>query len=86
MEDNRFAGLREKLEELVWPQLYMFKFICPKDQLGELTAIFMPHDYQTKASSKGSYISVTSKIMLNSPEEVVEYYEKAAQIKGIYLL
>lgn len=39
-----------------------------------------------KSSSKGNYISVTVKIVMMSPEEVIARYKLVAGIEGIIML
>ncbi len=81
------ASFREKLEkEYSFPTLYKFKFIVPEAALDEVTALFSKHDYQTRPSKNGKYISVTAKIMAESSDKIIEFYQKASTIKGIIAL
>jgi putative lipoic acid-binding regulatory protein len=82
-----FEALQEKLDsQFSWPSLYMFKFIVPSARVDEVISLFSRHNVQTKASQKGTYISVTAKIMANSSEEVIQLYKKAVTIEGIISL
>jgi putative lipoic acid-binding regulatory protein len=82
-----FHSLREKIkEQYTWPSLYMFKFIVPQAKVDEVKQIFPKHEVQTKPSSKGTYVSVTAKVMANSTEEIIAIYQKAQSIKGIISL
>ncbi|MFT7031525.1 MAG: putative lipoic acid-binding regulatory protein [Cyclobacteriaceae bacterium] len=80
-------SFKEKLEnEYSFPTLYIFKFIVPKTQVGELSALFEKHDYKTRPSKKGSYISITAQMMVESSDKIIEIYKKASTIKGIISL
>jgi len=83
---NRFEGLREKLEKLDWPVEYMFKFIVPMEKVGDIIAIFPEGDYATKTSEKGNYVSITSCKKMPSENDVIAIYEKAARIEGVISL
>lgn len=78
---------KEQLDsEYSWPALYMFKFIVPNGQEGEVKALFPYNEVTSKASKNGKYISVTAQIMMNSSEAIVQIYEAAYKIKGIISL
>jgi putative lipoic acid-binding regulatory protein len=84
---DRFESLRQKIDEqYTWPSLYMFKFIVPQAKVNEVKSLFPKHEVQTKPSSKGTYISVTAKIMANSTEEIIAIYTRAQSIEGIISL
>lgn len=87
MEDETiYDGLRDKLNELDWPSVYMFKFIAPNDKAEELTYIFNDLEYNFKPSRTGKYISFTSTVMMDSPQSIIEIYIKAARIEGVIAL
>ncbi len=80
-------SFRERLEqEYSFPALYQFKFIVPQESLDDLLGIFTKHDYQTRASKNGNYISVTANIMADSSDTIIEYYNRASVVKGIISL
>lgn len=80
-------SFKEKLEiEYSFPALYTFKFIVPKTSLDKVAALFEKHDYQTRQSSKGSYVSVTAQMMVESSDKIIEVYKKASTIEGIFSL
>ncbi|MEM7108493.1 MAG: DUF493 family protein [Bacteroidota bacterium] len=80
-------SFKEKLEnEYEWPALYTFKFIVPEQKIEALKSIFEGHEIVEKASSKGNYISLTSKIMAQSSDFIIETYMKASKIDGIISL
>lgn len=78
---------RNKLEGAhSFPTLYMFKFIVLEDKKDEVSALFPLNELSFKPSSKGKYISVTAKVMAQSPDYVIEIYKRAHQIEGIIAL
>ena len=87
---NDTTNFRKLLaEEISWPHVYMFKFIIPADQAkqNQIIAFFPSNsDVSFKASRTGKYTSVTIKALMQTPEEVINHYEKAAKIDGIISL
>jgi putative lipoic acid-binding regulatory protein len=80
-------SFREKLEtEYEWPSLYTFKFIVPREKVDEVRVIFKNHDITEKESSKGKYISVTSKMMSESSQHIIDIYLEANKIEGLIAL
>ena len=80
-------SFKEKLEsEYSFPALYMFKFIVPITQLDKVAVLFEKHDYQTRPSKKGSYVSMTAQMMMESSDKIIEVYKKASLIEGIISL
>ncbi|MFY0650897.1 MAG: DUF493 family protein [Cyclobacteriaceae bacterium] len=80
-------SFKEKLEQqYTFPALYKFKFIVPKNSLAEVSALFSKHDYQTKPSKKGTYVSLTVSIMVESSDKIIEIYKEASSIEGIISL
>ncbi len=86
MEKDGYEGLREQLEKLEWPAIYMYKFIVPLESLDELLAMFGKEDTTTKLSKNGNYASVTAKPFMYSAEKVIDRYKKANEIEGIIML
>ncbi len=80
-------SLKAKLDEQSsFPSLYMYKFIVPKEKVSEVKKLFPKHDVSTKPSSKGTYVSVTAKVMAKSSEEIILVYKEAWKIEGIFSL
>ncbi|MFC3416415.1 DUF493 domain-containing protein [Algoriphagus hitonicola] len=78
---------KEKLEANgQFPMLYMFKFIVPNGREHEVGAIFPKNEITLKPSSGGKYISTTIQVMVESADEVINYYEQAASIEGVISL
>ena len=69
-----------------WPGEYVFKFIAPKENVSDVKEVFIGHDIDIKASSKGSYHSITSRIRVSSSDEIIEIYQKAGQVEGVISL
>lgn len=89
--DEQFKSLHEKLSnDITWPSVYMFKFIIPTLNTEELAILISHFDPKSeidyKQSSSGKYISITIKELLESPDAVIEKYQKAAIIKGVMSL
>lgn len=85
--DQFFEKLKEKLDlEHQWPSIYMFKFIVPSEKVNEVKGLFPKHEVSTKPSSKGTYISVTAKVMIPNSEEVIKTYKEAKKIEGLIAL
>ena len=64
----------------------MFKFIVPKDKEKQLTNIFREDRIESRASSKGNYISITVRKMISETYDVIRIYEEAHQIEGVIAL
>ncbi|PIP91502.1 MAG: DUF493 domain-containing protein [Bdellovibrionales bacterium CG12_big_fil_rev_8_21_14_0_65_38_15] len=82
--------MNDKLKELldneyVWPAHYTFKFIVSSDRLGELVEI-LGNGVEVKESAKGNYVSVTLHAKMDSSDEVLELYKRAAVVKGVISL
>jgi len=78
---GRFKTLLDEQNE--WPTRYTFKFIVPAEQLEEVKAVFGGHPVRVRASSKGTYKSVTAQMQVDSSQAVVDVYKEASSIEGI---
>lgn len=85
-DSEKFKSLLEG--QYNWPTHYSFKFIVPSDQLNELKQLLSHYDAEIseRASSKGTYTSVTVKMRREGPEEVIIIYQKVSYIKGLVSL
>lgn len=84
-----FDTLKQRLQELDWPSVYYFKFICPSDEetVAKVTALFSADtDLNIRPSKKGNYMSISAKEVMVTPEAVINIYEKSAKIKGVISL
>ena len=84
---NNIRSFRQKLDNIhSWPSLYMFKFIVPVGKESEIERLFPGNELSKKESSKGNYVSVTAKILMNSSDAVIDIYKKATQVEGVIAL
>ena len=81
---DNFRQLLDSTNE--WPSKYLFKFIAPKTEVDELKTVFEGQKIDIKASSKGTYHSVTSSIVCHSADDVIAIYKKAGAIEGVISL
>ena len=81
------SAFKEKLESFgTFPMAYLFKFIVPFGKEGEIAAIFPGEEVILKPSSGGKYISTTINKRVESADQVIGLYEKAASIEGVISL
>jgi len=90
-EEAFYKKLKVQLDDTTtFPSDYMYKFIVPTDgnQVDEVQEIFDKGGavINTKKSKTGKYISVSIVINLSSSDEIINYYKKAENIKGIISL
>lgn len=85
MEDH-YQSLREKLEVLEWPTIYMFKFIVPIEKKEEIITLFDGREITSRLSKTGKYFSVTSNVFLENVDQVISIYKEASDIEGIIAL
>jgi len=84
-----FNTLREQLELLDWPNVYLFKFIIPNDQkiIAQVSAFFDENaDIKFQPSGKGNYTSISVKTVMLSVDEIITIYQQASAIKGVISL
>lgn len=93
MEKNEefYSKLLNTLEETTkFPSPYLYKFIVPANGEGvkDLESIFDPTNAKidTKPSKTGKYIAVSIKLTVQSAQQVIDLYKKAATISGIISL
>lgn len=86
-----YKKLKAQLEDTTsFPADYLYKFIVPTDenQAEEVKALFDKGGavIDTKKSKTGKYISVSIRLKVKSSEEIIAYYKKVENIKGIISL
>ncbi|MGE0566697.1 MAG: DUF493 family protein [Bacteroidia bacterium] len=90
MTEEDLNNFKKKLEETtIFPAVYMFKFIVEADnrKIALVESLFHEQaEIHTKESENGKYISITSKQVVMSSDEVIQVYQEAAKIKGIMFL
>lgn len=94
-EDKKTIEFYERLKKQLrddtqWPSPYLYKFIIPSNlsKIAEIEAIFDGTDavIKTRDSSKGTYTSVSIKVMMDSPEKVIEKYLEVSSVEGVISL
>lgn len=89
MSEDPFAKLEVKLQEMEYPLLYPFKFICLSDNhlIAQLMALFGTNNtMDIRPSKNGKYSALTVKETMLSAESIMDIYRKAAEIKGVIIL
>ena len=85
-----FDGLREKLGELSFPSVYMFKFIVKSDlqKIAQIESLFHSEraEITRKESSKGAFVSISVKEVMLSVDEIIEVYIQSSKIEGVITL
>jgi putative lipoic acid-binding regulatory protein len=85
--DDQNQDFKDQLDqEHEWPDLFMFKFIVPRDRQSQIEALFKPEQITSKASKRGNYVSITAKVTMQSSDEVIAIYEAAYRIEGVIAL
>ena len=73
-------------ETYQWPDYYMFKFIVKVEHKDQVLTLLEGHEIEFKHSEKGNYISVTSRVIINHTDEVIEIYHRLKMVPGILSL
>ena len=86
-----YKKLQWQLEDTTqFPSDYLFKFIVPTtdNQVEEVENLFNNKGavINTKKSKTGKYVSVSIVLNIENAATVIDYYQKAAKIKGIISL
>ena len=86
-----YTRLQEQLKgDTTWPAPYLYKFIVPGNaqKIAQIEAVFngMNAQINTRDSSKGTYSSVSIKVMMPSPEAVIEIYKQVSRVEGVISL
>jgi putative lipoic acid-binding regulatory protein len=94
-KDNKsiefYKRLKIQLEENTsWPAVYLYKFIVPanKNNVEKIEQIFIDNkaNFSKRDSSKGTYSSVSIKVLMESPDCVIEKYIEVSKIEGVISL
>lgn len=94
-DDKKTDVFYERLKEQLagdtdWPAEYLYKFIVPSvlEKIAEIEAVFDGTDarIKTRDSSKGTYTSISVKVMMDSPETVIEKYREVSKVEGVISL
>lgn len=86
-DPNWWSNFKQLLDDNnEWPVVYLFKFIVPKDGMDALKQVFEDHEIDIKASTKGNYLSLTTRIHVESSDDVVAIYRAAGEVEGVIAL
>jgi len=86
MKDEQFDKLREQLNQMSWPTIYMFKFIIPAEnkKIAMVESKFSDEAIITqKESTNGKYISITIKEVMLNAESIIDKYKEMEGIEGL---
>jgi len=89
MSENAFDKLKEQLELLEWPNVYLFKFIIPNEPeaIAKTSSLFgEAADLTMHPSRNGKYVSISVKEMMLNVDSIIEIYHRAIKIKGLMAL
>lgn len=86
-----YKRLKKQLEEdTTWPSPYLFKFIVPAEleKIAEIRSIFdgFDADINTRDSTKGNYTSISIRVTMDSPEQVIKKYIEVSTVEGVISL
>ena len=85
-----FDSLKEKLEQMTFPSLYLFKFIVKSDlkKIAQIESLFHSEraEIRLQESSKGAFVSISVKEIMMSAEEIIDIYVKSSKIEGVIAL
>ena len=90
-KETFYIKLKERLVSTTeFPSEYLYKFIVPSEgnQVMDIEKLFKGKSIKLnkKDSKTGKYVSVSIRVNLSSPDEVISYYKQAETIKGIISL
>ena len=83
-KQKNFMALLES--QYKWPSKYRFKFIVPRTEIDTIKEIIGSKNNEYKETKSGHYLSVTAERQMESPQDVLDYYKKVANIKGVISL
>lgn len=84
MDFGKFKALLD--DQMVWPDYYSFKFVVKSGHKDSLLEILEEHSITERQSKNGNFVSITSRKLVHSSDDVVEVYQKASTIEGILSL
>ena len=87
MSDPKHEKFRELLDQnYQWPDFYTWKFIVKVETQNHVLALLGDHEISVKTSEKGNYISITSRKLVKTTDEVLEVYSLISKIPGVMSL
>lgn len=87
MADDPYASLKLRLDESHrWPGVYTFKFIMKAELVSSFVVLLEGHRYTTRPSAAGRHVAITAELFMESSDEVIALYRKAAEFTGVIAL
>lgn len=89
---DNWDNLKNKIEASQnFPSIYMFKFILSGDnhKIAQIEALFdnvAERDISIRTSSRGRYVSITVKQMVENVEYIINIYKQVAKIPGVMMM
>ncbi len=83
-EQDRIRTLIDEHND--WPSPFLFKFIVPAGQLGELRDRLKDFELHQRSSRNGNYTSVSLRPLMESSDAVLAIYERVVDLDGIIRL
>jgi len=85
--DDPYESLKLRLDESHrWPGVYTFKFIMKAELVPSFVVLLEGRKYTTRSSAEGRHIAITAELFMESSEEVIALYRKAAEFAGVIAL
>ncbi|PHQ59565.1 MAG: hypothetical protein COC08_08590 [Maribacter sp.] len=89
--DEFYKRLKEQLEEsTTWPSEYLYKFIVPSsdETIARIHDIFDNTSavVELRKSKKGKYTSISIRVNLENPDEVIKKYLEVGKLDGVISL
>ena len=94
-EENKTTEFYDRLQKQLesdaeWPSPYLFKFIVPAslEKVAIVEAIFDGTEavINKRDSSKGTYTSISIKVLMKSPDAIITKYREVSSVEGIISL
>ena len=91
LSENFYSRFYDQLmQSQSWPGFYLFKFIVKSESshLQDLKSLFDPikANFTEKKSSKKTFTSLSIKIKMQSPQDVIAIYKKSSTLEGVIAL
>ena len=86
-DGNDYGSLKERLAaHYTWPNVYLFKFIVPREQSNQVIELLDDTNLKKKYSAKGRFVSFSCEKLVQSSDEVIALYRLMEKIPGIITL
>ena len=88
-KENPFKKLKQQLDLLDWPNVYLYKIIVPNnsEKIAEALALFPnPEHIETHDSKNKKYVSISIKMKEQNADSVIKRYQQSSKIEGAIML